>query len=42
MEKEVVNHLLGASLMAALDQEICRHEGHFPFAYERKIKKGES
>ena len=41
LEQEVVKHLLGDSLLDALDLKDCGHKGHNPFSFGRKIKKGE-
>ena len=40
-EEEEVRHLLGDSLLACLDQEICDHRGHRPFSqFGKMIKTG--
>ena len=41
LDQEVVKHLLGDSLLDALDLKDCGHKGHNPFAFGRRIEKGE-
>ena len=40
LDQEEVGHLLGESLLAALDQGLCGHEGHNPFSFGKNIKTG--
>ena len=40
IEEEVARHLLGDSLLKALNPQICGHKGHDPFAFGRRIKEG--
>ena len=41
-DQDMERHLLGDSLLASLDLEICGHEGHMPFSFESSIRTGQT